>query len=209
MEIPLPFSQASDNNKQPIFDGLRRHLLNPGSVLEVGGGTGQHAVFFAERLPFINWQSTDLPENVILLNQRISHANLPNLPLACPLDVNQETWLRHPVDAVFTANSLHIMSISSVNNFFRGVGRVLKPGGLLFVYGPVKYQGLFTTESNAKFDLWLKSRDPVSGVRDFETFDRLALAIDLELVEDNDMPANNQLLVWKKQALTPRSLVRS
>lgn len=195
---PLPFSQACENNKDPILDVLQRHVSNKETLLEIGGGTGQHAVYFADNFPELNWQSSDQPEHVDQLNLRIDAAGLPNLPRAFALDVNQPRWPCEIVDVLFSANSLHIMSRSSVENFFLGAGRCLLPGGLLLVYGPFKYNGKFTTESNAQFDRWLKGRDPDSGVRDFEWVNDLASAQGFALLEDNGMPANNQLLVWKR-----------
>lgn len=191
----LPFSQACENNKQPILDVLLRHLDDCRSVLEIGGGTGQHAVYFAQHFAKVLWQSTDVPGNVDALNLRIEQAQLENLPRAIALDVNQKPWPSVSGDALFTANSLHIMSADSVENFFTEVGDHCKRK--LLVYGPFKYAGEFTTESNAHFDLWLKDRDPQSGVRDFEWVNRLAGAAGFELLEDNAMPANNQLLVWQ------------
>lgn len=201
MNSPLPFSQASENNKQVILDVLKRHLSTGDSVLEIGGGTGQHAVFFAEHFSGLQWQSSDIVSNVDCLNLRVSAARLANLPSAVPLDVNQSPWDCPTSNVIFSANSLHIMSADSVENFFTGVGRTLQENGLLLVYGPFKYDGQFTTESNARFDLWLKARDSRSGVREFEWIMELAQAGGLELLEDNSMPANNQMLVWKKTKL--------
>ncbi|MGI9250396.1 MAG: DUF938 domain-containing protein [Pseudohongiellaceae bacterium] len=214
MTASLPFSQASENNKRPILDILKRHLSGKSRLLEIGGGTGQHAVFFAEQFPGLIWQSSDVADNVASLNQRIAASALPNLPSAIALDVNDPPQLTgaegslaspragHPAsanyEAVFSANSLHIMSMDSVVNFFSTVGGCLGAGGLLLVYGPFKYGGEFTTDSNAQFDIWLKQRDPVSGVRDFERVNALAVAEGLSLAEDNAMPANNQLLVWRR-----------
>jgi len=197
MEDSLPYSQASENNKLPILEVLTRHLSGCKSLLEIAGGTGQHAVFFAEHFPDLHWQSSDIPEAVATLDQRLSQAHLPNLPAAIALDVNSATWPCAAVDCIYSANSLHIMSAASVENFFAGVGRHLAATGLLMVYGPFKYDGNFTTESNARFDLWLKDRNPVSGIRDFEWVNSLAAASGMTLVEDNPMPANNQLLVWR------------
>lgn len=198
MTDSLPYSQSCENNKKPILAVLRRHLPHRKALLEIAGGTGQHAVFFADAFPALHWQSSDLADNVDSLNRRLLAAALPNLPPAIPLDVNQVEWLGTPVDAIFTANSLHIMSSASVERFFQGVGRTLLPDGLLLVYGPFKYQNEFTTDSNARFDLWLKDRNPQSGVRDFEWVNALARAQGLELLEDNALPANNQLLVWHR-----------
>lgn len=179
---------------------LKRHFNAPGTVLEIGGGTGQHALHFATQMPHLQWQSSDLPDNVDTLNLRIQAAHLPNLPLAVALDVTQGPWPISPVDYVFSANTLHIMPASANAHFFSCITRILRPGGLLCVYGPFKYEGDFTTESNAHFDLWLKANNPLSGVRDFETINRLAAEAGLTLIEDNAMPANNQLLVWVKRA---------
>lgn len=194
----LPFSQACENNKQFILEILQKHLRDGDSVLELAGGTGQHAVHFAQNMPGLHWQSSDIPDNAVTLNLRIESANLANLPPAITIDVNTSPWACNKATAIFSANSLHIMSAPSVENFFKGVGEHLEAGGKLIVYGPFKYAGEFTTESNAGFDLWLKDRDPVSGVRDFEWVTELASRAGLKLLEDNAMPANNQLVVWEK-----------
>jgi cyclopropane fatty-acyl-phospholipid synthase-like methyltransferase len=109
-------------------------------------------------------------------------------------------WPLEPVDAIFSANTLHFMSLDCAEDFFRGVGEVLEPGGRLAVYGPFRYRGEFTSDSNAQFDLWLKQTDPVRGVRDFEWIDGLAQAQGLLLLSDTLMPANNQLLLWQRSA---------
>ncbi|MCS5580990.1 MAG: class I SAM-dependent methyltransferase [Gammaproteobacteria bacterium] len=195
---PAPFSQASENNKFPILDVLKHHLNNRRSLLEIGGGTGQHAAFFARQFPEIIWQSSDIHSNVKTLNLRVASAKLKNLPLATSLDVNKETWNYGFYDAIFSANCLHIISEDSVINFFKGTSKHINDGGVLLVYGPFKYRGKFTTESNAGFDRWLKARDPKSGIRDFEWTNELAEEVGFSLVEDNAMPANNQLLAWAK-----------
>lgn len=201
----LPFSQSCENNKDPILQVLQQHITPSATatgedlhLLEIAGGTGQHAVYFARHFPFLRWQSSDIPANRDRLNLRLDAAQLPNLPPAVALDVLQQDWNMGLFDYVFTANSLHIMSLEAVHAFFAAVPAVLKPGALLFVYGPFKYGGDFTTPSNARFDLWLKEQNPVSGIRDFETVCTLATEEGLRLREDNVMPANNQLLVWQK-----------
>ena len=198
---PAPFSQASENNKFPILDVLKHHLNNRRSLLEIGGGTGQHAAFFARQFPEIIWQSSDIHSNVKTLNLRVASAKLKNLPLATSLDVNKETWNYGFYDAIFSANCLHIISEDSVINFFKGTSKHINDGGVLLVYGPFKYRGKFTTESNADFDRWLKARDPKSGIRDFEWTNELAEEVGFSLVEDNAMPANNQLLAWAKMKI--------
>ena len=176
--------------------------MQPARVLEIASGTGQHAEYFAGHLPHITWQSTDLAANIDSLNRRISHADLKNLLPAFALNVSDQQWPCEQPFHVFTANSLHIMSAASVKLFFDGARKCLGPGALLMVYGPFKYHGEFTTQSNAKFDLWLKARDPLSGIRDFETVQGYAVEAGLVLLEDNAMPANNQLLVWQKEPVS-------
>lgn len=201
--MQLPFSQACENNKDPILAVLQKHLVaredrQPRRVLEIAGGTGQHAVHFTTHMPWLHWQSSDVPELVDTLNMRLRAAAQFNLPLAVPLDVTQQDWGVSAFDAVFTANSLHIMPATAVAEFFRHLDGVIESSGHLCIYGPFKYGGDFTTASNAQFDLWLKSRNPLSGIRDFEWVNELASEAGLTLLEDNAMPANNQLLVWKK-----------
>jgi len=199
--IEPPFSQACENNKQVILEILERHLNDADQVLELAGGTGQHAVHFAQNLPGLQWQSSDIPSNVDNLNLRLAGANLANLPAAISIDVNHSPWNCGRPSAIFSANSLHIMSADSVENFFKGIGEALQGDGTLIVYGPFKYAGEFTSESNEGFDAWLKERDPVSGIRDFEWINGLATQIGLCLIEDNPMPANNQCLVWKRSTI--------
>lgn len=198
MSDALPFSQAAENNKIPIREVLDRHLQGAGSLLEIGSGTAQHAVYFAAHFPNVLWQATDIPISIDNVRQRIFAADLPNLAPPLALDVNQQPWPVASFSVVFTANSLHIMCAASVENFFATVGQHVDAGGKLLIYGPFKYGGDFTTESNARFDLWLKDRDPLSGIRDFEWIRDLACASGFSLLEDNAMPANNQMLVWSK-----------
>ena len=166
-------------------------------MLEVGSGTGQHAVHFAAGLPQLSWQPSEVPECLPALAERVRLEGGQNLRVPLALDVHDEPWLVAPVDAVFSANTLHIMSWSAVCEFFRGVGGVLRKPGVLCVYGPFRFRGTHTSASNAEFDRWLKARDPVSGVRDFEALDALARGAGLEFTADHAMPANNRTLVWR------------
>ena len=196
----LPYSEACERNKDPIL-GVLRPLLAPSSrVLEIGAGTGQHAVHFASELPQVTWQPTDRAEYLPGLARRIAEEGTPNLRPPLELDVMRSAWPRFDADAIYSANTLHIMSWPEVEAFFAGVGRTLPRGGVLAVYGPFRYAGRFTTESNAAFDRSLRERDPASGVRDFEAVNALAAAQGLELEADQAMPVNNQLLVWRKGA---------
>ena len=191
-----PFSESCERNKEPILAILRESFDHPGVVLEVGSGTGQHAVFFAAALPHLEWQTSDLSANHAGILAWMEVARLPNLRPPLALDV-RGGWPATPFDYVFSANTLHIMGWQEVIRFFAGVGQALRPGGRLAVYGPFNYAGHYTSESNARFDVWLKDRDPRSGIRDFEEVDQLARAAGLELLMDRAMPANNRTLVWE------------
>jgi SAM-dependent methyltransferase len=196
----LPFSEACERNKGPILDVLQRWLGGQaGVVLEIGAGTGQHAVHFARHLPQLNWQPTERLEHLSALTSRIEVEGSCNLLAPLELDVEQVAWpcAADSIDAVYTANTLHIVSWPQVQALFRGVGRVLRDDGLLIIYGPFCYGGQFTNHSNAAFDDSLRLRDPLSGIRDFEAVDALASNQGLRLVEDCAMPANNQTLVWR------------
>lgn len=194
----LPFSQAAENNKKPILDILREALSECNSVLEVGSGTGQHAVWFAGHLPHLSWQPSEQQQNLQELNLRLSAEAPVNVRAALALDVADATWPVGKTDAVFAANCVHIMSWSHVKKMFAGLSDILNKGGLLILYGPYKYNGNFTSDSNARFEQWLQGRDINSGIRDFEKVDALANEIGLTLQKDHQMPANNQCLIWKK-----------
>jgi cyclopropane fatty-acyl-phospholipid synthase-like methyltransferase len=199
-EIPAmndakPFSQACENNKQPILDHLKPLLQECQHVLEIGSGTGQHAVYFAANMPQIVWQCSDRSENIPGIKSWLADTSLAP-PLT--LDVRDSNWPTQQYDAIFSANTLHIMSWAEVELFFAKVNTHLKPTALLCIYGPFKYHGEFTSPSNADFELWLKGNDPLSGIRDFEAVNLLAQQAGLNLFADHRMPANNQLLVWQR-----------
>ena len=192
-----PFAAGCERNQGPFLEVLQRNVGARGRVLEMASGTGQHAVHFAAAMPWLAWQCSDRADNLPGIAAWRDEAALANTPPAIELDVDGP-WPGNRFDAVFTANSLHIMGWPQVEAFFAGVGKVLQEDGLLIVYGPFNYGGEFTSDSNRAFDQWLKDRDPASGIRDFEAVDALARAIGLALVEDNAMPANNRALVWQK-----------
>jgi len=194
----LPFSEACERNKAPILAVLREVFADRTRVVEIGAGTGQHAVHFARHLPHLDWQPTDRSEALPGLAARIAAGGPPNLRPPLELDVLQSEWPPLDADAVYSANTLHVMGWPEVEAFFRGAGRLLASGGALAVYGPFRYRGTFTTQSNADFDRMLRERDAASGIRDFEAVDRLATQAGLEFQHDVTMPANNQLLVWHR-----------
>lgn len=194
--VEKPFSQACEENKIPIRDVLSLYLADVTSLLEIGSGTGQHAVFLARNFPHLTWQTSDLREHLPGIRAWLDEAQLPNLPAPTELDVTLN-WPQERFSAVFSANSAHIMSEPEVAAMMRGIPGVLRPGGIFALYGPFNYGGRFTSESNARFELWLKGRDPQSGIKDFELLDILARESGLTLVRDHEMPVNNRLLVWE------------
>jgi SAM-dependent methyltransferase len=198
------YSKASERNREPILAVLRRWLNGPYRVLEVGSGNGQHAVHFAGALPQVFWQATDRAEMLPDVSEWIDEAALPNLGAATALNVNDEGWPVSAFDAVFSANTAHIMNWPEVELMIARSAAALRPGGLFFLYGPFNYGGRFTSESNARFDAALRAREAHMGIRDFEAVDACASAARFTLIEDNAMPANNRLLVWRRYADGPR-----
>ena len=191
-----PWVPAADENKAAIYAAIEPWLN--GEVLEIASGSGQHAVHFAALKPELRWQCSDLAENLDGIAAWIEFSGLDNLLPPLALDVDGE-WPRRLYDRVFAANCMHIMAEASIVNAFAGVGRCLRPGGVLMLYGPFNYGGEYTADSNARFDRQLRARDPASGIRDFEWLDRLAGEAGLELLSDITMPANNRTLVWQKR----------
>ena len=191
-----PFSQACENNKGPILTILDRVFAHCKSVLEIGSGTGQHAVYFARHLVHLAWQTSDVAEHHTGINAWIDDHPAPNLLRPLPLDVLRDPWPAGSYDAIFSANTCHIMPWHAVAAMFAGMGTV-KPS-VLALYGPFKYAGRYTSDSNARFDEYLQAVAPHQGIRDIEAVAGLAEKIGLRLVEDNAMPANNQLLVFAR-----------
>ena len=193
-----PWSEACERNQVPILEVLRGAFAGATHVLEIGSGTGQHAAFFAAALPHLIWQPSDRPEHLAGIAAWRDEAGLPNLRAPLALDVDAVDWAVTECDALFSANTLHIMSWLSVENFFRGAARVLLPGGVLAVYGPFSYDGQHTAQSNAHFDAFLQARDPLSGVRDFNAVCALGYRHGLAFCVDHALPANNRVLIWRR-----------
>jgi len=195
----MAFSEPCERNKQSILDILTVELRDCCTALEVGSGTGQHAVHFASGMPHVEWQPTDRTDELPTLAARIAAEAPQNVRSPLPLDVRDTPWLLpDSFNAVYSANTLHIMSWDSVRHFFRGVGQVLDECGLVCIYGPFLYEDVETLPSNVAFDQWLRARDPESGIRSFEAVNALAGEQSLVLKADHPMPANNQLLVWQR-----------
>jgi len=217
MPIDKPFSPSCDRNREPILAVLRKHFSECRRVLEIGSGTGQHAVYLAAAMPWLTWRCSDVADNLPGIRAWLDEVALPNTLAPIELDVTRGSCPTQQFDAVFSANTLHIMGWAEVEAFFTGVGgglddhstsplrdsardeRESGKAGILAVYGPFNYDGAYSSDSNREFDAWLQARDPRSGIRDFGAVDALARAVGLRLVDDIAMPANNRCLVWRRE----------
>ncbi|WP_223787658.1 DUF938 domain-containing protein [Marinicella meishanensis] len=199
MTTDKPFAPACERNQAVILESLRQHL-RPGDrrLFEVGSGTGQHAVFMAPQLPQLTWQTSDVAANHAGIQQWLDE--VPDAAIIPPVQytIGQDPWPMVSLDVVFTANTLHIISAALIANLCLDLGHNLEAGNRLFIYGPFKYGGQFTTASNAEFDQWLKERDPDSGIRDIEWLTDLLTPHGIQLLHDLDLPANNQMLIYQK-----------
>lgn len=197
-DTALPFSQSCENNKAHIARHIQNLFADRQQVLEIASGTGQHATYFADLLPGLSWQPTEIPANFAILAPRCGLYTGDNLLQPQSLDVCARPWAVEIPDAIFTANSLHIMPFAAVEALFGELGQRAQPDSILMVYGPFNYGGQYTSDSNARFDRWLFQQHPESAIRDFEVVDQLALTAGFGLMADHAMPANNRLLVWRK-----------
>ena len=193
-----PYSESCDQNKEPILTVIEPLFSSLSSVLEIASGSGQHAVYFAGKMPHLRWHTSDCLPYLDGINLWLDAAALGNVEPPFELNVTSSQWPQLNVDAIFTANSVHIMHQQDVINLIAGVGSILKSGGSFIVYGPFNYNGQFTSASNQRFDQWLKDKDPLSGIKHFEEIESLANNKGLVLVKDYEMPANNRILHFKK-----------
>ncbi|WED24968.1 class I SAM-dependent methyltransferase [Vibrio sp. JC009] len=191
------FSRYFERNKRPILDQLSNYFKSIGHVLEIGSGTGQHAVFFASRMPHLNWHTSDMSENHTSINAWIAESSLKNIHAPVEFMVGRDAWPDIEVDAVFTANTTHIMQPSEAKKMMELVSEKLPEGGIFCQYGPMKVDDEFTTQSNREFDEYLK-QNGFGGILDIEQLD--SWAADLKLTTKVAMPANNFLLVWSKNS---------
>lgn len=194
-----PYSAACDNNRVAILSVIEDLFKHSSGVLEIGSGTGQHAVYFAGKLKHLQWQTSDLKENHEGILLWLDEAGLPNVIPPLELDVRNKEWQVPEVDAVFSANAIHIMGWEAVKSMISGVGKLLPADGLFVLYGPFNYNNTYTSDSNARFDTWLKERNPESGIRNFEDIEQLTDTAGLTFQADYEMPANNRILCWTKQ----------
>ena len=197
----LGFSQAADNNKAPILTVLSKYLQAGDVVLEVASGSGQHALHMAKALPYVTWYPSEHPAALDTLKHNLEACGSDNIATPLSIDIAKDTWQKPPVNVVYAANVAHIVTPLLGERLVALARNALSGGGLLALYGPFKYAGAFTSESNARFEQWLKARDPRSGIRDFEWMLELASDHDMTLIEDHTMPANNQLLVFQSRKI--------
>lgn len=196
--VERPFADATARNAEPILEVLRQEFRNCTDVLEIGSGTGQHAVRFATELRHLQWQTSDLDENHAGIRAWIVETGLPNVRAPLSLDVMTADPEAASYDAVYSSNTAHIMSFDAVIRMFAIVGKVLRPDGVFCLYGPIRKGGEFNTESNAAFDVNLRSRDATMGIRDLEALDGLAAEHGLQRTSLYAVPANNLVAVWHK-----------
>ena len=197
----LPFSQACENNRAPILEVLQTAFANRRHVLEVGSGTGQHSVYLAPQLPQLVWQTSELPLHHAGIQAWHAAYPAPNLRAPITLDLRSNPWpstADGPFDAVFTANTVHIVAWPLVERLFNLVGANLPAGGIFAIYGPFNYNSQFSSDSNRAFDAWLRARDAGSGIRHIEDVVTLAERNHLRLLHDHAMPANNRTLVFER-----------
>lgn len=193
-----PFAPSAERNRQPIREVLKEVLTGSGLLLEIGSGTGQHAAYLAKDFPFYEWQPTDLSEKLDDINTWVKESGADNILPALALDLSNPEWPVDKADAIVCINTIHIVAWLFVENLFHGAGRVLKPGGVMFVYGPYEYSDRPLEPTNVEFNEWLKMRDANSGIRKFEDVNALARENGLNLVDDIAMPANNRAIWWCK-----------
>ncbi|MBL8428783.1 MAG: DUF938 domain-containing protein [Dechloromonas sp.] len=194
-----PDAPSTEKNREPILAVLREVFADRQQVLEVGSGTGQHAIHFCARLSHLTWQTSDRPEFLPGIRMWLAEAALPNALPPFDFDV-LGPWPGGTYDAVYTANTLHIMPWAAVEALFAGLPAVLAPGGILFIYGPFMIDGRHASESNAAFDQSLKEKAPHQGLRDVMALGRLARQSGLQFLEDREMPSNNRCLIWRMGA---------
>ena len=193
-----PFNPAAERNKTPILQAIAPYLTRASTVLELGAGSGQHALYFASQLPHLRWQATDQPDNLAGLLRNLATPALPNLAVPIALDVLMQPWPWRELDAIFAANVVQCMAWEAVAAMFGGVAAALAADGVFLLYGPFNRDGCFTSDGNQQLDAWARSLDGRFGLRDRAALETLAGQHHLRLCDDHNMPANNQLLCWRR-----------
>lgn len=197
--MELPFSAAADRNKEPILEVLKK-VLRPEDhrLLEVGAGSGQHAVYLAPFFPKIEWQPTEVAENLPILRERIKQSSIPNIKTPFKMTVGEDDFPIRTFDVILTVNTFHIMHWKECKTFIKLISGRLQEGGKVLIYGPFNYNGKFTTASNEEFDKSLREKDPQSGIRNFEDVFAAMIKNGFEMINDYEMPANNRMLYFRR-----------
>lgn len=196
--MTLPDAPATGRNRDPILDVLQVEFSESRDILEIGSGTGQHAVYFASVMPHLNWQTSDRDENHAAIATWLDHASLQNVAPPLSLDVLADPIMTQQYDGVFSANTAHIMSMNAVVAMFALVGTCLKENGRFCLYGPFNIDNEFTSDSNARFDATLRGQDASMGIRDLAQIDDLAVRNGMRRTALYAMPANNFLVTWQR-----------
>ena len=200
------YAPATQRNRELILEVLGKNLAPASSILEIASGTGEHAVFFASHFDSWHWIPSDINpaarESIIAWKER---SNLKNLALPLAIDVTQDNWIKqvekneiNAIDAIVNINMIHISPWSACLGLMQGAGDILSSGGLLYLYGPFKRNGEHTAQSNVRFDLSLRDRNPAWGVRDLEMVVKTAAEANLQLQQVIEMPANNLSVIFIK-----------
>ena len=193
-----PFNPAAERNRVPILAAISPYLTQAREVLEIGAGSGQHALYFASLLPHLRWQASEQPANLAGLAFNLAQPAMINLPTPLALDVLDQPWPRRDLDGIFAANVVQCMRWEAVEAMFGGVAAALAADGVFLLYGPFNRDGRFTSEGNLQLDAWARSLDAGFGLRDRAVLETLASQHRLRLWQDHPMPANNQLLCWRR-----------
>lgn len=196
--IERPYAEATARNSEAILGAIGAEFRDLESILEIGSGTGQHAVFFCQAMHHLVWQTSDVPGNHGGIRAWLADASLSNVLEPLALDVLNAELPHERYDGVFSANTAHIMNPEAVEEMFTLVAAVLQDSGVFVLYGPFRQGGRFNTPSNADFHRSLRQRDPGMGIRHLEELDRLAQRGGMRRVRLYAMPANNNLAVWVK-----------
>jgi len=194
-----PDAPSTRRNRAPILKILTKELKGSSEILEIGSGTGQHAVYFSENLSRVTWHTSDRLINHPGVTSRVKSYKGLNLkpPINLHIGKNENDLLLN-IDNIFSSNTSHIMAYSDVKKMFKLAGRLIRADGKFFLYGPFKIGGKFTSKSNEEFNKKLKMQNSLMGLRDIERLDRLALKYGLKKYKFYEMPANNYLSVWVK-----------
>jgi len=193
-----PYAESTARNAAPILEVLKRELRDSQRVLEIGSGTGQHAVAFAAVLDHLHWQTSDLDEHHAGINAWIGASQIENVSAPLSIDVRTADVAVDGYDAAYSSNTAHIMGIDAVEKMYSLVGNALRVGGVFCLYGPFRRNGQFNTQSNADFDTNLRGRDPAMGIRDLEALDEFAAVNSLRRRRLYAVPSNNYVAVWRK-----------